>query len=363
MDGKPLRYFPTEDGHFCLYSVGLDCADDGGKMPSALNLRNAALQRVRGGNVSPRGDLVWPAPASAEAARAYYAEKASIARRQREQAEREQAQQEAEEEVLRQLAVKTLLSNPNYKRTTWAGMGEGAKEPVYQDQPITKYFHNEAADGRSQISLDELLTLKPVITGGEPEVVTFELPIKYELVTNYIGGRIALAADSAPDDEYPSQELQGCERATNGDCLLYWNAAAEGPGPHALQALLTVEMGRGKAPINLKGPVMPYLSTNLCQFFSESTLFSDAGANLCARLPEAKGEYKIEIKTPAGKHVKTLTGSTTNGLINVEWDLTDENGQKYAKNSFESFFTVKLADSGRSQTMKQGQTKIGTRGD
>ena len=32
MDGKPLRYRVTGDGHFVLYSVGLDCVDNGGRM-------------------------------------------------------------------------------------------------------------------------------------------------------------------------------------------------------------------------------------------------------------------------------------------------------------------------------------------
>ena len=32
MDGKPLRYRPTDGNHFVLYSVGLDCIDDGGWM-------------------------------------------------------------------------------------------------------------------------------------------------------------------------------------------------------------------------------------------------------------------------------------------------------------------------------------------
>ena len=34
MDGQPLRYRSTDDGHFMLYSAGLDCVDDGGQMPS-----------------------------------------------------------------------------------------------------------------------------------------------------------------------------------------------------------------------------------------------------------------------------------------------------------------------------------------
>ena len=32
MDGQPLRYRVTNDGHFILYSVGLDCIDNGGDM-------------------------------------------------------------------------------------------------------------------------------------------------------------------------------------------------------------------------------------------------------------------------------------------------------------------------------------------
>jgi hypothetical protein len=53
MDGQPLRYRRTDDGHFILYSVGLDCHDDGGimRMPNQSPL-------------SPRNnfDLVWPLP-------------------------------------------------------------------------------------------------------------------------------------------------------------------------------------------------------------------------------------------------------------------------------------------------------------
>jgi hypothetical protein len=53
MDGQPLRYRRTNDGHFILYSVGLDCHDDGGimRMPNQSPL-------------SPRNnfDLVWPLP-------------------------------------------------------------------------------------------------------------------------------------------------------------------------------------------------------------------------------------------------------------------------------------------------------------
>jgi hypothetical protein len=68
MDGQPLRYRLTEDGHFVLYSVGLDCVDHGGDMrrPRAREmLLDARAARFRSQQAT---DLVWPRPASAAAA-------------------------------------------------------------------------------------------------------------------------------------------------------------------------------------------------------------------------------------------------------------------------------------------------------
>jgi hypothetical protein len=63
MDGQPLRYRLTGDGHFLLYSVGLDGVDDGGKMPSPDSSR---LLRDQGGfPMAPTNvDIVWPPPES-----------------------------------------------------------------------------------------------------------------------------------------------------------------------------------------------------------------------------------------------------------------------------------------------------------
>ncbi len=63
MDGQPLRYRPTTDGHFLLYSVGLDCVDDGGKPPAPdaprfLENRDGTYSALT--NV----DIVWPVPAT-----------------------------------------------------------------------------------------------------------------------------------------------------------------------------------------------------------------------------------------------------------------------------------------------------------
>src|SRR5262249_45716741 len=67
MDGKPLRYRRTDDGHFLLYSIGLDCVDDGGQM---RRRRNRNMPDQAAADYNEPIDIVWPRPASeAEASR------------------------------------------------------------------------------------------------------------------------------------------------------------------------------------------------------------------------------------------------------------------------------------------------------
>jgi hypothetical protein len=62
MDGKPLRYQVTGDGHFVLYSVGLDCIDQGGDMRRVKYWHEN--QEMRTYSLGSEADLVWPRPAS-----------------------------------------------------------------------------------------------------------------------------------------------------------------------------------------------------------------------------------------------------------------------------------------------------------
>ena len=61
MDGKPLRYCTTDDGHYLLYSVGLDCTDNGGKAsisPADADLPDGPFVF----EYQEGTDLVWPRP-------------------------------------------------------------------------------------------------------------------------------------------------------------------------------------------------------------------------------------------------------------------------------------------------------------
>jgi hypothetical protein len=82
IDGQPLRYHPTPDGRFVLYSIGLDCDNNGGDMRRPQ--KGAPNYPLRFQFGIPQGtDLVWPRPASDAEVRAYEKEL-----RAREEAER-----------------------------------------------------------------------------------------------------------------------------------------------------------------------------------------------------------------------------------------------------------------------------------
>jgi hypothetical protein len=69
MDGQPLRYRRTDDGRYLLYSVGLDCIDDHGKLLADANASNYPTGAGFGRPEGP--DIVWPIPASAAEFHAY----------------------------------------------------------------------------------------------------------------------------------------------------------------------------------------------------------------------------------------------------------------------------------------------------
>ena len=60
MDGKPLRYQLTDDGHFVLYSVGLDCVDDGGNAASAWTERSSGGRSSHDTPAGNRSGLAAP---------------------------------------------------------------------------------------------------------------------------------------------------------------------------------------------------------------------------------------------------------------------------------------------------------------
>jgi len=223
-------------------------------------------------------------------------------------------------------------------------------EPVLGGRRLSQVLSNRPAT--NGLALRDLLTLQPVVTGEEPEQVAFDLPIKYEALTNV--GNLVLCIDRyGPDyEEGWAVGHSDCVRATNGDCRLVWSTIYECPGPHALAAALGLnEPGPNEA--EWFGPVLPVAVSNLCQFTPESATFDPGlGATFYARLPESNGTYNIDLKTPTGQLVRTLSGSTTNSFIKAHWDLMDDQGRRCTNNAYDSIVHITLPGSGQSQTLR-----------
>jgi hypothetical protein len=319
MDGQPLRYRLADDGHFVLYSVGLDCVDDGGTVqrpdrprpsywPAGMPDRGPPEFGI------PQGiDLVWPRPASAAEAAARKEAEARAREDAAERAELARAAEQVEEEALRQATVKQLLTKKPARRT---------KEPTFEGRLLSDVLRNTNSPGAERLSLDGLLTLRQFLTGQEPDVATFELPIRFDAVTNL--GELDLLVDTEPGEDAPDGggEMQECARATNGNCLLVWTTLYDPPGQHALQARLLLYAGREDAEgVELTGPVAPFFSSNLFHFDPYDAYFGARGATLGARLIESNATYRIDIRSPTRDPVRTFRGATSNGVIRVRWDL------------------------------------------
>lgn len=226
-------------------------------------------------------------------------------------------------------------------------------EPAWQGRLLKHVLRNETSSGTNKLTFAEMLTLHPLITGSEPETVTFELPINYDVLTNL--GTVQLYIDPTPDegsDEGCNAGQMERNRATNGNCLLVWSTIYETPGKHALQAGLDLN-DPAKPDEEISGPLATFVLTNLCQFSLSSVHFEhEYGVTLRGRLPELNGTYSLEFRSLAGELLKTIPGATSNRVIEVHWDLTDDHGKVCTNDSFDTVFHITLPDSGRSQTLK-----------
>jgi hypothetical protein len=342
MDGKPLRYQLNGDGQYLLYSVGLDCTDDGGKMmkeeerPSLAGLRSGGLGAL------PKRDIVWPFPASTTTAIALRRQQSAVIQKKADDAELAQAEAQWKHADNHQADVEKLLAAPV----------SNLPDINYHGQPLSESLRNANTAGTNQLTLRDMFTLKQVITGDDPERVTLELPISYDALKRV--GEIYLLIDTNNDDSDEGCAVQqmNCNRADNGDCLLVWDTIYESPGKHALRAGLEVH---GGLPDNetVVGPPLPFVVGNLCQFSISSAHFDPRlGAAFRLKLPEMNGQFVLKCQTTDGALLKTITGATTNGIVSVWWDLVDDQGRRLDDHFFNSAWTITLPDSGRTQNLK-----------
>ncbi|NOS71288.1 MAG: hypothetical protein HOP33_15315 [Verrucomicrobia bacterium] len=344
MDNKPLRYRLAANGHFVLWSVGLDCLDNGGRLPTRP--RRSPYESYPGwSRVRQDTDIVWPRPASDAEFHAFHMEEVKAAAVELDRTEDMLATNWWNHTVRQQL---------RFQRSSVAQSAGKSVEPKVHGRRLSDMLRNEIVSGTNQLSLDEMLTLKQIVTGAEPEVVTFELPISYNALTN-LEATVELYVDPVADndsDEGCQAGMIECKPAANGNSLLSWYTIFEAPGTHTLQAGLDLTEPLAP-PGEIIGPFHEFTVSNLCQFSIESARFNpEIGATARGKLPELEGNYSFEIIGPAGNLLSTITGNTTNGSIKVFWDLKDEQGVRCTNNFYNTVLHVTLPASGRSQTLK-----------
>jgi hypothetical protein len=258
----------------------------------------------------------------------------------------------------------------NVNETDWQNpMTDGATNDAYNVAYDDIDLSGDGLVGRIKKALainplnpSNPLALTQIITGDEPDVVTFEIPISYNTLTN-IGG-----LELCVDGDVPS--FQELDPATDGNCLLVWNTTYSSPNLHSIQAQFNlngkVQKGATPAPTVLSGmgAMNFFNSGNVMQFDPfYSTYDPSSGAILYATLPEPEANYSIEIKTISGSHIKTISGSTTDGIIKTNWNLTDDSGNVIADTSdpVKAIFNVTLLDPGsgtNSQTLSPDSNSV-----
>ena len=353
MDGRPLRYQVTADSHFVLYSIGLDCVDNGGDMRRPRR-RGPDYQGLPEFGAPAGSDLVWPRPAAIAEVQAQQQEEETQAELQRTAFQERLAAEQKHMEAERRATIEKLLTEAATTQVVVESSGQSAAEPVYLGRPFTALLRNNQTADTNTLTLAELLTPRQITNGAYDGTALFEVPVSYQAATNI--GVLHLVVDGGLDAASRGEEgeRQTCEPAANGNCLLGWTSTYDPPGRHAIQVefIATKDEDKEETALKVKGPAVPFVSTNLCQFDSAFDHFDARGVTMYARLPESNGVYTIELKAPAGGHIKTLTGTTTNGVIRAHWDLIDDHGNRCTNESIDSVFQVTLPGSGRSQTLK-----------
>jgi hypothetical protein len=205
--------------------------------------------------------------------------------------------------------------------------------------------------GMNPFDTSNPLTLTQVFTGEEPDVVAFEVPISYNVLTNIGILNLNISGIGAKLDE--------CVPANDGNALLIWNTDYDAPGQDYLQPQLTLDTFNDTIAIAV-GPITPFDSGNVLQFFESDSLFDTNGAYLDAQMPaQYVGQnvtYTIQINDPSTTPptpVKTITGSTSSGMIQENWDATyNDNVTKFTGDTLTAVFNVTLPDQTSSMRTK-----------
>lgn len=193
---------------------------------------------------------------------------------------------------------------------------------------LTRYA--ERVLGVDPLSPTNPLVLIPVVNGEEPFVLTYEVPVRTDLISN--------RCELFLWDNGHSADASEIERRTNGTYLVSWDTPFAAFGQHALQLMLGVPF---QSRTNVFGPKRIEDVTNLVQFTVASTSFGTR-IFIEGKLHCKAADYKIEFFDKNTNLLNTIFGHSTvyagSAVIRQAWDLRDVDGR--LRNDYE--FTAKV---------------------
>ncbi len=211
----------------------------------------------------------------------------------------------------------------------------------------------KAGLGMTPLDPSNPLTLKQIITGEEPDIATFEVPLNYNLLTNI--GNLNLYLNGV------DVEFEDCGNAADGNTLLTWNTTYQSPGKDYLQAQFTINnAGDDTAVLTGAGTIAPFNSTNKIIFFEGDSLFDTNGAYLDAQLPaQYAGQnvsYTIQLNDPfttPSTPLQTITNTTSSGMIQDNWNLIESDGATvFSGSTMTATFNVTFPDNSSGKNTK-----------
>jgi len=213
-------------------------------------------------------------------------------------------------------------------------------EPTYESIPISEWIQTKSLLNSNRLSLTDLLTLRQISTPDDWGIVNFELPMAF------VSGVSLHLGEINKGGEFVVVCFEDCYGGTNGLSQLKWNTSYDPPRKFNLRAKLTYYNHLDS--ISVIGPPLTHYSSNACRFFEAGSMYDDMGAFLDAELREDIATFRIELQTVDGRYINTISGRTTNGFINSDWDLREASGQKFTGKEFVGVFHITYPNSSNS---------------
>ena len=199
---------------------------------------------------------------------------------------------------------------------------------------------------------DNPLTLTPVITGQEPYILTYSMPLSVDVNSSNC---VLTLLDNGDDAGAYDFVQQG-----NGTCLVEWNTTFAANGSHVLQVGLDMP---GYALPKNAGGVQPVLSVggnarlenvnNIIQLDVDDVPFGNQ-AVFSGTLAVQSADYEIDIFDTNNVPLNTITGHTDSGTLYEVWDLTDYGGETCSDDEFDvQIYITPTANSNASQANVQ----------